>query len=136
MNGPDQVNQVLHHNPSFHQLKALADRNGVIYVPRGYNDDDRPAGRKGKVTPRPTHSKLAVTRAILAGGLARTIVLSATLAHDLLQAPQTGHPLHGCPCRNGRRMRLSGPRWRIEDRQQFNAQSRLSQTEKRPLAHS
>ena len=56
MNGPDQVNQVLHHNPSFHQLKALADRNGVIYVPRGYNDDDRPAGRKGKVTPRPTHS--------------------------------------------------------------------------------
>ena len=75
-------------------------------------------------------------RAILAGGLARTIVLSATLAHDLLQAPQTGHPLHGCPCRNGRRMRLSGPRWRIEDRQQFNAQSRLSQTEKRPLAHS
>ena len=87
MNGPDQVSQVLHPNPSFQQLKALADRNGVIYVPRGYHDDDRPAGRKSKGTPRPTHSKLAVTRAILAGGLARTIVLGATLARDLLQAP-------------------------------------------------
>ena len=50
------------------------DRQIPIVV-SGNNEDDRPAGRKAKVTPRPTHSKLAVTRVILAGGLARTLVL-------------------------------------------------------------
>jgi hypothetical protein len=59
----------------------------ILIVVSGNNEDDRPAGRKAKVTPRPTHSKLAVTRAILAGRLARTLVLGATLARDLLQAP-------------------------------------------------
>ena len=65
----------------------IRNHRQILIVVSGNNEDDRPAGRKAKVTPRPTHSKLAVTRAILAGGLARTLVLGPTLARDPVQAP-------------------------------------------------
>jgi hypothetical protein len=46
------------------------------------NDDRRP---DLSVSPRPPHSKLAVTRAILHRTLTRTCVLGATLARELIE---------------------------------------------------
>jgi len=50
---------------------------------KGYETDDQKHNTRAEAT---THSKLAITQAILAGNLSRTFVLGATLAHDLLAA--------------------------------------------------
>jgi hypothetical protein len=61
----------------------LASRDAIVYVAVGNQTDDRKPDVAA--TPRQFHSKLAVTRAILRHTLARTCVLGATLARDLLE---------------------------------------------------
>ena len=84
MTGPELVQKYLRPAPSYADLKSVATLDGVVFVALGYRMDYqlRPAGGG----PRPPHSKLAVTRAILGRGLARTCVLGTTLARDLLES--------------------------------------------------
>jgi DNA-binding transcriptional regulator LsrR (DeoR family) len=83
--GPQLARKNLRPNPAYSDLQAVAARNGVILIPVGYQNDD--LAREEEAHPGRTHSKLAITRAILQRGLARTTVLGATLAQDLLASP-------------------------------------------------
>ena len=81
-NGRKFVEQQLRPSPTYEDLKDLADRNGVIYVAMGQQTGDKQTHTPG--TTPPPHSKLVVARTILKHGLARTCVLGATLARNLL----------------------------------------------------
>lgn len=81
--GPQLVKQHLNPSPSYADLQAAGSADKVILVLRGYQDDDHSSAQRPRSK---THSKLAVTRAILARNLARTCVLGATLARDLLES--------------------------------------------------
>ncbi len=87
MNGPDHVRKILAPSPTFAELKALASRDGVILVVCGYQADDPPADSSQPTSGPLPHPKLAVTRAILKGGLAYTTILGADLARDLVNSP-------------------------------------------------
>jgi hypothetical protein len=80
---PQRVRQILNPHPTYLDLQALASRDAILYVAVGNQNDDRRPDLTA--TPRQFHSKLAVTRAILRHTLARTCVLGATLARDLLE---------------------------------------------------
>ena len=67
LDGPAKVRKVLHPSPSYAELKALARRQAVIYIARGYVREDRPAARSKSAQPAapvPPHPPLAITRAI------------------------------------------------------------------------
>jgi len=80
--GPQLARKHLRLNPTYSYLQAVAGRDGVILIPVGYQTDD--LTRDGNTRSGRVHSKLAITRAIIQRSLARTIVLGATLAKDLL----------------------------------------------------
>ena len=83
--GRDNVAKFLNLHPTYTDLHALAGRDGVVFVPMGYrNDELQPDPAAGS---RQRHSKHGVTRAILKHALARTCVLGTTLARDLLESP-------------------------------------------------
>jgi len=84
-NGPQLARKILRPNPAYADLQALAARDGVILVPVGYQADDK--SREERAASGKVHSKLEMTRAILRRGLARTCVLGATLAQDLIANP-------------------------------------------------
>jgi hypothetical protein len=58
-----------------------------VYLARGYPQQAALPAPGLSSAPSARHPKLAVTQAILRGGLAFTTVLSATLARDLLNTP-------------------------------------------------
>ncbi len=81
---PRRIRENLDPHPNYNDLKILAARDGVIFIPTGnQHDDGRP---NPKAEPRHVHSKLAVTLAILNHSLTRTCVLGSTLARDILVA--------------------------------------------------
>ena len=81
-----EVARVLSPHPTHHQLQTLAGQDKVIYVAMGYENDDRRRPQPPARRPA-THSKLAITKAILQQSLTRTCILGATLARDLLESP-------------------------------------------------
>jgi len=81
-----EVARVLSPHPTHHQLQTLAGQDKVIYVAMGYENDDRRRPQPPARRPA-THSKLAITKAILQQSLTRTCILGATLARDLLDSP-------------------------------------------------
>lgn len=80
---PARIRRILHPHPSYSELQTLAASDRIILVAMGYETDD--TRREPNREPRQTHSKLTVTRAILNHSLARTCVLGATLARNLLE---------------------------------------------------
>lgn len=80
-----RMTKILNPHPTYAELQTLASKDRVIYVALGYQQDDRrpesSAAQKSQ-----THSKLAVTLAILRRSLARTCVLGNTLACDISAA--------------------------------------------------
>ena len=90
-----RVAKILNPHPAYEELQTLASKDRIVYVAVGHQADDRrpldPAAHA------PTHSKLAVTLAILRRSLARTCVLGNTLARDLGDATKPPTP----PAPNG-----------------------------------
>lgn len=77
-------------HPTYAAIQGLATHDGVIFVPMGCRNEDLDLTEAGGL---PTHSKLAVTRAILKGGLAHTCILGNSLAQALMASGD----LHGKP---------------------------------------
>jgi hypothetical protein len=79
----EKVRQHLCTSPAYGDLQTAADQDRVVLMVTGLETDDQKHDTRAGAT---THSKLAITRAILAGKLSRTFVIGATLAQDLLRS--------------------------------------------------
>ena len=87
---PQRVEEILRPHPTYDELQSLASLDKIVYVAMGYENDDR--RRDPDADPKPVHSKLEVTRAILHRTLTKTCILGTTLADDILDEKKSSRP--------------------------------------------